>query len=154
MTILSNNNCFVKTGGRFFQILWSSHNILTLPAEINWDEETAAAQNPIVHTEKISFSDIPLVILALYSSEYNTAKYWSTPATKFGRIKASQWMKIRILFEVNGSKMGSKMENYPSSLIINILFVTEENTEGLKYRAYRLNYTILLMDKICPAVQY
>ena len=56
-----------------FTILFN--NLIKVPAEINWDEETAAAQNPIVHTEKISFSDIPLVILALYSSEYNTAKY-------------------------------------------------------------------------------
>ena len=30
MTLLSKNSCFVKTGGRFFQILWPSHNILTL----------------------------------------------------------------------------------------------------------------------------
>ena len=30
LTLLSKNSCFVKTGGRFFQILWPSHNILTL----------------------------------------------------------------------------------------------------------------------------
>ena len=30
LTLLSKNNCFVKTGGRFFQILWPSHNIWTL----------------------------------------------------------------------------------------------------------------------------
>ena len=30
MTLLSKNNCFVKTGGRFFQILWLSHNVWTL----------------------------------------------------------------------------------------------------------------------------
>lgn len=58
------------------------------PAEINWDEETAAAQNPIVHTEKMSLSDIPLVILALYSSGYNTAKYWSTPTVNMARREA------------------------------------------------------------------
>ena len=29
MTLLSKNNCFVKTGGRFFQILWPSHNVGT-----------------------------------------------------------------------------------------------------------------------------
>ena len=32
MTLLSKNNYFVKTGGRFFQILWPSHNIWTLPS--------------------------------------------------------------------------------------------------------------------------
>ena len=30
LTLLSKNSCFVKTGGRFFQILWPSHNVLTL----------------------------------------------------------------------------------------------------------------------------
>ena len=31
LTLLSSkNNCFVKTSGRFFQILWPSHNVLTL----------------------------------------------------------------------------------------------------------------------------
>ena len=90
-----------------------SYLITAVPAEINWDEETAAAQNPIVHTEKISFSDIPLVILALYSSEYNTAKYWSTPATKFGRIKASQWMKkMGFFLNLMGPKWGSIIINH------------------------------------------
>ena len=28
--LLSKNNCYVKTGGRFFQMLWPSHNIWTL----------------------------------------------------------------------------------------------------------------------------
>ena len=31
LTLLSNNSCFVKKGGRFFQILQPSHNLLTLP---------------------------------------------------------------------------------------------------------------------------
>ena len=30
LTLLSINNCFFKTDGRFFQILWSSHYIWTL----------------------------------------------------------------------------------------------------------------------------
>ena len=30
LTLLSKNSCFVKTGGRFFQILWPSYNVLTL----------------------------------------------------------------------------------------------------------------------------
>ena len=30
LTLLSKNSCFVKTGGRFFPILWPSHNVLTL----------------------------------------------------------------------------------------------------------------------------
>ena len=30
LTLLSKNRCFVKTDGRFFPILWPSHNILTL----------------------------------------------------------------------------------------------------------------------------
>ena len=30
MTLLSENSCFVNKGGRFFQILWPSHNVLTL----------------------------------------------------------------------------------------------------------------------------
>ena len=29
LTLLSKNNCFVKPGGRFFQILWPSHNVGT-----------------------------------------------------------------------------------------------------------------------------
>ena len=28
--LLSKNSCFVNTGWRFFQILWPSHNVLTL----------------------------------------------------------------------------------------------------------------------------
>ena len=31
LTLLIKNSCFAKTGGRFLQILWPSHNILTLP---------------------------------------------------------------------------------------------------------------------------
>ena len=31
LTLLSKNSCFVKKSGRFFQILWPSHNFLTLP---------------------------------------------------------------------------------------------------------------------------
>ena len=31
LTLLSKNSCFVKTGERFFQILWPSQNVLTLP---------------------------------------------------------------------------------------------------------------------------
>ena len=34
LTLLSKNNCFVKTGGRFFQILWPSHNVWTLKTTI------------------------------------------------------------------------------------------------------------------------
>ena len=30
LTLQSKNSCFVKTGGRFFQILWPSHNVSTL----------------------------------------------------------------------------------------------------------------------------
>ena len=30
LTLLSKNSCFVKTSGRFFPILWPSHNVLTL----------------------------------------------------------------------------------------------------------------------------
>ena len=30
LKLLSRNSCFVKTGGRFFQILWPSHNVLTV----------------------------------------------------------------------------------------------------------------------------
>jgi hypothetical protein len=30
LTLPSKNNCFVKTSGRFFPILWHSHNVLTL----------------------------------------------------------------------------------------------------------------------------
>ena len=30
LTLLSKYSCFVKTGVRFFQILWPSHNVLTL----------------------------------------------------------------------------------------------------------------------------
>ena len=30
--LLSENSYFVKTGGRFFHILWPSHNVLTSPA--------------------------------------------------------------------------------------------------------------------------
>ena len=30
LTLLSENNCFVITGGRFFQILWPSHNVWIL----------------------------------------------------------------------------------------------------------------------------
>jgi hypothetical protein len=30
LTLLSKNSCFVKTSGRFFLILWPSHNVLTL----------------------------------------------------------------------------------------------------------------------------
>ena len=30
LTLLSKKNCFVKTGGRFFQILWPPHNFWTL----------------------------------------------------------------------------------------------------------------------------
>ena len=33
LTLLSKNNCFVKTGWRFFQILWPSHNVWTLSIE-------------------------------------------------------------------------------------------------------------------------
>ena len=29
LTLLSKNSCFVKSGGRFFQILWPSHNVST-----------------------------------------------------------------------------------------------------------------------------
>ena len=41
LTLLSKNSCFVKTGGRFFQILWPSHNVLTLPdllKNVAWHE--------------------------------------------------------------------------------------------------------------------
>ena len=34
LTLLSKNSCFVKTGGRFFQILWTSHNVLALRQKI------------------------------------------------------------------------------------------------------------------------
>ena len=34
LTLLSKNSCFVKTGGIFFQILWPSHNVLTLHTHI------------------------------------------------------------------------------------------------------------------------
>ena len=34
LTLLNQNNCFVKTSGRFFQILWPSYNVLTL--KNNW----------------------------------------------------------------------------------------------------------------------
>jgi hypothetical protein len=30
LTLLGENGCFVKTGWRFFLILWRSHNVLTL----------------------------------------------------------------------------------------------------------------------------
>ena len=30
LTLLSKNSCLVKTGGRYFPILWPSHNVLTL----------------------------------------------------------------------------------------------------------------------------
>jgi hypothetical protein len=30
LTLLGENSCFVKKGWRFFQILWRSHNVLTL----------------------------------------------------------------------------------------------------------------------------
>jgi hypothetical protein len=35
LTLLIKNSCFIKTGGRFFQILWPSHNVLTLLIEGN-----------------------------------------------------------------------------------------------------------------------
>ena len=35
LTLLSKNNYFVKTSGRFFQILWPSHNVLTLTEVTN-----------------------------------------------------------------------------------------------------------------------
>jgi hypothetical protein len=38
LTLLSKNSCFVKTGGRFFQILWPSYNVLTLPCR--WREDS------------------------------------------------------------------------------------------------------------------
>ena len=31
LTLMSKNNCFFKTDGRFFLILWPSHNVSTLP---------------------------------------------------------------------------------------------------------------------------
>ena len=43
LTLMSKNNFFVKTGGRFFQILWPSHNVWTLSdqfskkAKSNWN---------------------------------------------------------------------------------------------------------------------
>jgi len=33
--LLSKTSCFVKPGGRFFQILWPSHNILTLQCQLS-----------------------------------------------------------------------------------------------------------------------
>ena len=30
LMLLSKNSCIVKTGGNFYQILWPSHNVLTL----------------------------------------------------------------------------------------------------------------------------
>ena len=38
LTLLSKSNCFVKTGGRFFQILWPSHNIWTLYTKLSFLE--------------------------------------------------------------------------------------------------------------------
>ena len=38
LTLLSKDSCFVKTGGRFFQILWPSYNVWTLVSCI-WDME-------------------------------------------------------------------------------------------------------------------
>ena len=35
--LLSKNSCFLKTGGRFFQSLWPSHNILILQ-DIHYNE--------------------------------------------------------------------------------------------------------------------
>ena len=37
MLLLSKNSCFVKTGERFFQISWPSHNVLTLNVSENVD---------------------------------------------------------------------------------------------------------------------
>ena len=34
MTPMSENNCFVETGGRFFQISWPSHNVVTLTGQL------------------------------------------------------------------------------------------------------------------------
>ena len=36
LTLLGENSCFVKTGGIFFQILWRSHNVLTLATDWFW----------------------------------------------------------------------------------------------------------------------
>ena len=41
LLLLSNNSCFVKKGGRFFQILWPSHNDLTLLTDFGHNEELA-----------------------------------------------------------------------------------------------------------------
>ena len=35
LTLQSKYSCFVKTGGTFFQILWPSHNALTLRKAFN-----------------------------------------------------------------------------------------------------------------------
>ena len=35
LTLLSKNSCFVKTSGRFFPILWPSHNVLTLNKKLS-----------------------------------------------------------------------------------------------------------------------
>ena len=50
LMLLSKNNCFVKTGGRCFQILWPSHNVGTLNINkhkekvISWDHSDTKIQ--------------------------------------------------------------------------------------------------------------
>ena len=44
LTLLGENSCFVKTGGIFFQILWRSHNVLTLATDWFWKSRLYFAQ--------------------------------------------------------------------------------------------------------------
>ena len=49
LTLLSKNNCFVKTGRRFFQILWPSHNVWTLNIKLKRATKTQFVTNWVGH---------------------------------------------------------------------------------------------------------
>ena len=61
-TLLSRNSCFVKTGGRFFQILWPSHNVSTL-RKLKAKVSTAALCRPIICRVHRSINNSILVSL-------------------------------------------------------------------------------------------
>ena len=59
LTLLSKNNCFVKTSGRFFQIFWPSYNVWTL--------KSRSANSEIISSKSISCNTILCEIWFFFS---------------------------------------------------------------------------------------
>ena len=75
LTLPSKNSCFVKTGERFFQILWPSHNIWTLQYSVlQWHRLLQSGMQSYV---LLSFSWNPLLSSAKIERSTSNCRHCS-----------------------------------------------------------------------------